>query len=354
MAKRVRVGIIGAGGIGSTHAKSMAVVPEAEVVAMADPLEDRLAEKCDTFGIEGRYADYKRMLKQADLDAVIVGVPNALHAECAIAAFRAGKHVLLEKPMALNARQGRSILAASEQAGKVLQLGMVRRQAAASQVVKQYAESGVLGEIYHMRVAYRRRRGIPGLGGWFTTRAMSGGGALIDIGVHALDMAMWVADRWDPTAASAAVYSKFGSPLEDYTYVGMWAGPPKMDGVFDVDDYASGLIRFGDSATLQFEISWAANSEQGGGCDILGDKGGVRIAGEKVTLYTEQEGRIVDVEPQFVAVKGFEVQAAKFVDACLGRCEPPATGEQGYIMMKVLDAIYRSGETGREVKISAT
>ena len=352
MSECVRIGVIGAGMIGTAHAKSLAQVPLARVAAMADPLEDRLEAKCDELGVEGRYTDYKRMLKEADIDAVVVGVPNFLHLECSLNAFRAGKHVLLEKPMAMNAREGRRICAAAEKAGRLLQMGMVRRFSAPARVAREYVQSGVLGEVYHMRITSRRRRGIPGLGGWFTTKAQAGGGGLIDIGVHAIDLAMWASGCWEPTAASAAVYGKFGSPIEDYNFVGMWAGPPKLDGVFDVDDYASALVRFGLEATLQIDVSWAGNCDQSNGTDILGDKGGVRIVGNEVTLYTEHEGRIVDIKPQFPDSSAMVEQDANFVQACLGKAEPCATGEQGVALMSVLDAIYKSGETGREVKIN--
>src|SRR5690606_4733387 len=137
-------------------------------------------------------------------------------------------------------------------------------------------------------------------GGWFTTKAMSGGGGLIDIAVHFLDLAMWSSGLWNPTKVSAKTYSKFGSPMEDYHYVSMWAGPPKLDGTFDVDDYATGLVRFGDKATLVFEVAWACNAKDEAYIELLGDKGGVKVGMGDTTILTEVDKRIADVHLTYV------------------------------------------------------
>ena len=258
---KVRIGIIGCGAIGSVHADAYAKVPEAEVAALCDILPDKLKAKAERHKIGRTYDDYHKLLADPEIDAVSVCVPNHMHAPIAIDAFKAGKHVFLEKPMTLNAEIGKTILAARDASGKKLQMGMVWRQTPEVVVVKEAIDNGRLGEIYQTRVKLIRRRGIPGLGGWFTTKAQSGGGGLIDIAVHFLDLSMWITGNWNPTRVSAKTYSKFGSPMKDYHYVSMWAGPPKYDGVFDVDDYAAGLIRFGKKATLSFEVAWACNAE---------------------------------------------------------------------------------------------
>lgn len=351
MASKVRIGIFGAGGIGSSHAKALGTVPDAQIVAMCDTIETRVNEKADMFKVEKRFTDLKKMLKESALDGLIVGVPNAFHAEGTIEGLKAGCHVLCEKPMAMNAAQGRKMVEAAKKAGKAIQMGMVRRFSAESQALRAFAADGGFGKIYHMRVFMRRRRGIPGLGGWFTTKALSGGGGLIDIGVHVIDQVMWLSDNWKPTTASAGIYSKFGSPLDKYVYTGMWAGPPKMNGVFDVDDYATGLVRFASGATLSLEVSWAANAEDGSAVEILGDKGGAKLDKDGVTIYTEKSGRLADMKLLSAQVVPFDLQAANFVAVCQGKAKPNATGEQGVVVMEVLDAIYKSGELGREVKV---
>ena len=351
MSDKVKIGIIGVGTIGSVHAEAYATVPDAEVVALCDILPDRLREKGEKHGVKELYATHQELLEKADVDAISVCVPNNMHATIAIDALRAGKHTLLEKPMAMSQEEGRAICAARDAAGKVLQMGMVRRQSPDAEVVKKAIDDGRLGDIYQIRIRLIRRRGIPGLGGWFTTKAQSGGGGLIDIGVHFFDLAMWTTSLWNPSRVSAKTYAKFGSPMEDYHYISMWAGPPKFDGTFDVDDYAAGLVRFGDQATMSFEVAWAANAKDEQMLEILGTKGGIKIGGDTV-LLTEVDNMIADVKLDFPKEGGgFPQQMAKFVAAVQGKAEPPATGEQGVIAMRLIDAIYKSSELNAEVDV---
>jgi predicted dehydrogenase len=280
-------------------------------------------------------------------------VGNTAHREVAVNALNAGVNVLCEKPTAMNAIEAQAIVDAAEANGRVLQIGMVYRQSAEARLARQYALDGALGQIYHIRTVLIRRRGIPGLGGWFTTKAMSGGGPLIDIGVHWFDLSMFMSDQWNPTAVSAKTYAKFGVDMRNYTYVGMWAGPPDFDGVFDVEDYATGMVRFGSGATMVFDIAWAANTDDAGFIEILGDKGGVRFSpGQPLKVYTEYRGNVADIQPQ-VQDRGnnFHRQIESFAAACRGEVEPAATGPQGVTAMKIIDGVYASSEQNREVVI---
>jgi len=352
--KKLKVGIIGAGAIGTVHANAYAATGEVDLVALCDVDEAKLTKLGEAQKVKRRFADYRELL-DTDVEAVSICVGNALHKEMAVAALKAGKHVLLEKPMALNAAEAGEIVAGAERAEGVLQIGMARRQMPAAQVLREYVERGLLGEIYHMRAFLVRRRGIPGLGGWFTTKAASGGGPLIDLGVHWFDMAMWLSGQWKPTSVSAKCYAKFGRNMREYRYVRMWAGPPKLDGVCDVEDYSTGLVRFGESATMVFDIAWAANSEGESFVEILGAKGGARVVGRApLTILTEHEGRLADITPKFnEKVNHFEVQAAKFVSACRGEAPSAATGRQGLTVMKLIDAIYASSQANQEIEIGA-
>ena len=352
MSKKVKIGIIGAGTIGSVHADAYAKVADAEVVALCDILADRLKEKAARHHIAKTYATHQELLADAGIDAVSVCVPNCSHAPIAIDAFKAGKHVLLEKPMALNAKLGRDICKARDAAGKILQMGMVRRQSPEAEVIQQAIAKGRLGEVYQINIKQIRRRGIPGLGGWFTTKAQSGGGALIDIAVHSLDLAMWTTGLWNPTRVSAKTYSKFGSPMKDYHYVSMWAGPPKYNGKFDVDDYVAGMVRFGKQATMSFEVAWACNAEPENYLEILGDKGGIKLGAGEPVLLTEMDDYQADVKLIYDTKRdAFAAEMAKFVAAVQGKGEVPATGEQGVIVMSLLDAIYKSSEKDQEVAV---
>ncbi|HUS47231.1 MAG TPA: Gfo/Idh/MocA family oxidoreductase [Phycisphaerae bacterium] len=352
MAKKLKVGIIGVGAVGTIHANALTAVGQAELAAFCDINAERLKEKADKFGVAKRFEDYRKLLA-CDLDAVYVCVWNSKHRDIAVAALKAGKHVFVEKPMAMNARQASQIVAAARASKRVLQVGMVWRQDPASLVVRDMVAKGQLGSIYHVRAVLIRRRGIPGLGGWFTTKGRSGGGPLIDCGVHWLDIAMHLSGLWKPTSVSARTYAKFGPRMRDYRYVGMWAGPPKYDGVFDVEDYSTGLVRFADKATMSFEVAWAANARDETFVDLLGDKGGVRVLdGKALTLFTEHGGRVADIAPQFDAgANFFDTQARKFLAACRGECPPAATGDEGVTVMKLIDAIYASSKKGREVPI---
>jgi len=353
MGKKVKIGIIGAGTIGSVHANSYAKVADAEVVALCDILPDKLKAKAEQHNIPKTYATHQELLADPEIDAVSVCVPNVSHAPIAIDALNAGKHVLLEKPMTLNANLGMDILKARDASGKLLQMGMVRRQYNESQLIHKYITDGKLGEIYQINIKLIRRRGIPGLGGWFTTKSQSGGGALIDIAVHFLDLAMWTTNLWNPTRVSAKTYSKFGAPMDQYHFVDMWAGPPKYDGTFDVDDYVAGMARFGKKATMSFEVAWACNAKEEMSLEILGTKGGLKTGDGDLIFRTEMDNQMVDITPIFKKDdNAFVTEMTKFVAAINGEGEIPATGEQGVIVMKLLDAIYKSSELDQEVEIN--
>jgi len=354
MKRTARIGIIGAGAIGEVHLNALKTVSAARVVALCDMQAERLTETARAHGVERTFTDYREMLRQKDIDAVYVCSPNSFHCKMTIEALEAGKNVFCEKPMALSAAQGRKMVAAAKKSRKILQMGMVMRHGAEAKMLKSFVDKGCLGKVYHMRVVHIRRRGIPGLGRWFTTKRLSGGGGLIDIGVHSIDLAMWLADQWKPLRVSAATYAEFGPRMRNYVYTGMWAGPPDYGGVFDVDDYACALVRFAGNVTMTVEVAWAANAEPGDSIEILGDKGGLRARGAKrATIFTEQNGHIVDLTPQVAEVNPFEAQAVRFVNAVLGREKPAATGEQGLIVMKVLDAVYKSARMRREVAVAS-
>ena len=352
MTEKLKLGIVGMGTIGTVHAAAHQAVGRADVQAICDINGETLAKTGDRFGVKNRFERYQELL-ESDVEAVMVCVGNTLHREMAVAALEAGKHVFLEKPMAMNAKEAADIVAAARTADTILQIGMVRRCAPEVRIARQWAEEGLFGQVYHMRTVMVRRRGIPGLGGWFTTMAESGGGPMIDLGVHWFDAAMHVSGLWKPTSVSAKTYAKFGPKMDQYKYVSMWAGPPKLDGVFDVEDYSTGFVRFGRQATLSLEIAWAANTEGESFIEILGDQGGVRIGGGSgLQLFTEHAGRLADIAPKYDdGQNSFETQAETFVAACRRESPPNATGAEGLTVMKLIDAIYASSQADAEVPI---
>lgn len=354
----IRLGIIGAGSIGEVHAKAAHAVGTT-VARVADVDLAKAKELADKY--EGCIAtnEAKELLADEAIDAVAVCVPNRWHKDLAIEALRAGKDVLLEKPMGLNKSECEEINAVAAETGQLLQVGLVYRNSAAGQAAKQVVESGDLGNIYHAKAHLFRRRGVPGLGGWFTTKALSGGGPLIDLGVHIIDITSWLMGFPEPQRVSGKVYSQFGKRMKDYVFEDMWAGPPRLDGVCDVEDSAHAIVHFAGGLTLDLQVSWAINMptpnmESAETIGIFGDKGGLtfRLFGEHVDVATESYGRNVDTRILLTETDQFEEQAKAFANSVKTREQPIATGQQGYYVQSIIDAIYESSETDQEVKLN--
>lgn len=353
MSSKLKVGIIGVGTVGAWHVEAYQSSGEAEVVAICDIDEPRLQARGQKYGVAERFADYREMLRRADVEAVDVCTPNHLHREMVVAALKAGRKVLVEKPMAFDGAEAAKIVQAEKQTGGIVQVAMVQRQKPEPQLLRELIQQGALGEVYHIRTVLVRHRGIPGMGGWFTTKSRSGGGPLIDIGPHWFDLSLWMTGLWEPTSVSGQVRQRFGRNMRQYKYVGMWAGPPDYSGTCDVEDSASGFVRFGEKATMSFEIAWAANAPSENFIEVLGDKGGMRVMdGQPLKLITEQHGRLAEVHPQIqTKVNPFELQARSFIAACRGKAPPAATAREGMVVNRLIDAIYASSEKGKEVPV---
>ena len=213
--KTLKIGIIGCGGIArGAHAPYYKDEKRVEVVAVCDMLPGRVKKfRDETFPKADLYTDYQELLKRADIDAVDICTPNYLHSEIAIAAFAAGKHVFCEKPDAVSPKKAIAMKDASEKAGKLLMVMRNNRFSDQSQYAKKFIDAGKMGDIYAARCGWQRRRGIPGKGGWFTTKAQSGGGPLIDLGVHMIDLTIWLMGNPRPVAVSGATFCKFANEL---------------------------------------------------------------------------------------------------------------------------------------------
>lgn len=360
MAKKVRVGVVGVGGIGDVaHLPNYAKQKDVEITAICDIDEKRLAEMAAKYEVPNTFTNYKEMMKLDELEGVSVCTPNALHAPVAIAAFKAGKHVLCEKPLAMTAREAQKMVKAAEENGCLFMVGFTMRFNDVSAKVKKLVERGTLGEIYYAKAGYLRRRGIPGFGGWFTTKELAKGGALIDIGVHVLDLALWLMGSPEAVAASGMTWSKFGPRMSRGERVpGMEAvgWPPGFrigkSRTFDVDDLASGVVRLEGGAFLHLEASWCANIiDEGGAVQLMGTKGGVKIVPNgKATLVRETKTKLVTEEIEWEG-GGYEREMKHFVRCIRTGKQPLATAEQGVRVMKILDALYASAEKGKEVPV---
>ncbi len=342
------IGVIGAG-IGQAHVNGLSKVGGGQVAAICDINTERATQMAKASGLDVPiYGDYREMFDQANLDATTVGLPNALHKPVAIAALDAGLHVFCEKPLALSAQEGQEIADAAKRNGKNCMVGQVNRFRPDSQFLKKVIQSGDLGEIYYSHTGWLRTAGIPGYGGWFTTKSMSGGGPLIDIGVHMLDIAWWLCGAPRPIAVSGVTYAKFGPHGKGLSG---WGVPNFETGIFDVEDLALAIIRFENGLTINLEVSWALGSRSNEQwCEIYGDKGGCEW-GEKPGVFRDLFDTRVNSAPELPEDDAWRGQMQHFVDSILNGTKPDPDAEQGVAMMKMLDGIYASAAAGREITI---
>lgn len=344
-----KIGLVGAGSIARAHADANKKLADVEITSLAEAVEDRGRAFAAEYGIPNFYTDYQQMLADPELDGVIVCLPNFLHAPVSIAAMKAGKHVLVEKPMALNSEAAAEMAAVAQQTGRTLMIALNNRYRADIQLMKKYAQEQ-FGEIYYGRCGLFRRRGIPGWGSWFTRMNQAGGGPLIDIGVHYLDMCLYLMGYPNPVSVTGSTYAKFG-PNKKGT--GAW-GMPNWDGYYDVEDLAGAMIHFDNGATVQLEVSWALNTADRAWLDIMGTEGGASLVADKPVIYSEQFGRPVDLTPN-AGPNNDRVQQAKHFVHCARTGEEPLTSPRhGLILNRIFDAIYESGRNGgRQVRLDS-
>lgn len=346
----IKLGFIGAGNIIKSH---MAASRDLglDLHSVYDVDNNAVVAAAQEYKIRNTFTDLGQMLADPDVQAVIIGTPNKFHAEQAVAALDAGKHVLLEKPMAMNAAECDAIIKAKDRNNKVLQIGMVNRFRSPTIALKRILDSGRCGHIYSGQTFWYRRRGIPGFGGWFTNKAVSGGGGLIDIGVHMLDLALYLMGFPKPVAVTGMTYNVWHD-LNSYVYTSMW-GKPTPGGKKDVDDYAVALVRFADGQSLNVNVSWAlnigfANPEMG--LRLMGEKGGVALEGmDHPFYYGEDLGQLIDTKVAFAPNAPMLEEQRAFVNSIRENAPIVATAEQGRTVQSILDAIYKSSETKREV-----
>lgn len=355
MSAKYKIGAIGVGGIfKAVHEEAWREHPEAEIVAVCDVREDRAREVAARLGVSRVYTDYRQMLQDKDIDAVDICTPNLYHSEIAIAALNAGIHVFCEKPDAVNPEEAQRMADAAAASGKLLMVMRNNRFNPYSQFLKRYVDEGLMGEVYTGRCGWIRRRGIPGKGGWFTTKELSGGGPLIDLGVHFIDLTMWIMGNPKPVAVSGATYTKFAKDeISDSLHSSF--GDKQKDGTFDVEDLATGFIRFENGATLQIEFSWASNiNEETNFLELRGTKAGASLRNGELTLFSEAAGQLTDTKPVIKGAQHVKQHAENikhFVDCLEGRAEPTIRPEHGVDMIKILSAIYASAESGKEVRL---
>jgi predicted dehydrogenase len=345
MAKKVRVGIVGSGGIArGVHMPAYAKDPDCEIAAVCDVSEEHAKKAAEMFNVPKIYGDYKELAADDGIDAVSVCTPNYMHMEPTVACLEAGKHVMCEKPIARNSREGGAMVKAARESGNILAVGLHFRYHPGVEALRRFGDSGGFGEVYFTRVHALRRRGIPSWG-VFGDREKQGGGPLIDIGVHMLYAAMYVIGFPRPKAVSGVTFCKFGRCEPG---VAPW-GPWDHEG-FTVEDYAAALVRMEDGTALSVESAFCVNNEGGMNFWVMGDRGGAQFNPLKV--YREEFGTLTDTVPGWTPkVNAHEREIQDFLAAIRGEGRVGVTGEEGLMITQILDGIYKSAETGGEVEL---
>ena len=350
----IRFGFLGSGAISHHSANDVNRHLQGKVVAAQDISAARTAELCKAHNIPKAYATAEELLADPEIDAVYIAVPNKFHVPLTIQALKAGKHVLLEKPFAMNLAEAQEAAAVAQKMGKVLTLGMNQRFERAPQVIKALVERGDFGEIYHIKAFWMRRSGIPKLGTWFGNKDLAGAGALYDIGVHFLDLALYLLGNFEPVSVSGATYTKFG-------HLGLgeggWGKSDKENLKFDVDDFATGLIRFANGVSLSLDVSWACHAEEHDRADVqlYGTKGGALA----------RQGRFYHPDPktgEYIIVQGATAPVRfphgnrfhNFINHLVAGEELCVTLDQAIGVQRILDALNLSAATGREVRLDTS
>ena len=353
MMKKIKIAIVGAGNISNFHIKGYLQNPNVELYALCDINEKTLMEQGRKYGIERLYTDEGKMLAELpEIDAVSVCTWNSAHAPATIAALDAGKHVLCEKPMAMNADEAKAMIEASKRNNKKLMVGFVRRYGNDAEVARDFIDAGSLGDVYYAKAVYLRRNGCPG--GWFGDKSRSGGGPLIDLGVHVIDLVRYLMGRPAPVSAYGATFSGMGKRKNlkdrvDYDVRGHGAAP------MDVEDMATALVRFDNGAVLSVEASFNLHIGEGENkIEMYGTKGGVQFTPE-FRLNTEVNDYLANVtinkSTKTTIDELFQREIDCYINSIIEDKDVSAIAEDGCTLMKILDAIYESAATGKEAVI---
>lgn len=353
---KINVGLIGAGGIArGCHIPGYLSIPDqCEVTWVCDPSAEARNEALGLVPGARGADNYHDVLNDPDVQAVSVTTPNRYHFQPTVDALRAGKHVLCEKPLAMNAHEAREMCRAAKESGKILQVALQMRFGGGARFAREFIEAGHLGHVYYARAQALRRRGVPGWG-VFIEKDKQGGGPLIDIGVHILDLTLFLMGYPQPVSASAMTWDTLGKNP------GLYNGMGDYDrSKFTVEDMAVGFLRFADGSAVTLESSFMANiKDELFRTELMGTKAGMLVKGggdDPVEIYTEQDRQLFDMAPRNVphvpSSHTAEVQA--FVRAVREGLPSPVPGEQGLVLNAIFDAMYRSAESGREEPVDAT
>lgn len=355
--KIFKVGIIGCGGIANgKHMPSLKVLKNVEMVAFCDLVEERAQEAAEKFGTPDAkvYTDYRELLKDTSIEIVHVCTPNKSHAVISIDSMKADKHVMCEKPMAKTAADARKMVETAKETGKKLTIGYQHRHKAESTFLRKAIDRGDLGDIYYGKAYAIRRRGTPNWG-VFLNEEEQGGGPLIDIGTHSLDLTLWMMDNYKPKMVVGTKYKKLTNP----DCANPW-GPWDVN-EHTVEDSAFGFIVMENGATIILESSWALNTIEPvteGSLALCGDKAGAQIK-DGLSFNKDEFGKLVNIKPELgaggvafydgVAETPQIIEAKCWIDCIINDTDPVVKPEQALVVTEILEAIYESANTGKPV-----
>ena len=344
MSQSIKVGVIGAGGISTVHLEGYQKAG-AEVVAICDKLPDRAGAQAKKFGIPNVFTTADRLLAIKEIQAVSVCTPNIDHKRSAMKALAAGKHVLCEKPMAMNAREAQEMIDAARKAKRKLQIALNNRFRGDVQFLKKMVDEGRIGRPYYARSLSIRRRGVPSWG-VFGQKRLQCGGPLIDIGVHSIDLTRYLMGSPRPVAVSGKTYQTIGATPGHVGMFGAWD-----HATYDVEDFAVALVRFENGATMLVESAFCVNLDKDVfGCNVVGDAGGLTLS--PLTVHMEVGGHLMDCTPSHVPnINAYHAELQGFIDAIAKHTEVPVPATEAIWTTKIIDAIYASSKSGREVAV---
>jgi predicted dehydrogenase len=351
MTKKLKIGIIGAGSISQSHFNAYRNNPDAEIYAVCDLNEARARDKAEQYNVKHVFQNYSDLLALPELDAISICTWNNSHAEISIAALEAGKNVLVEKPLCKTVADALKVEEAVRKSGKLLQVGFVRRYASNTRILKKFIDDGELGGIYYAKASCLRRLGNPG--GWFADKERSGGGPLIDLGVHIIDICWYLMGQPKVKSVSGATYNRLGNRA-NVKNLSFYKAADYDASLNSVEDLANAFIRFENGATLLVDVSFTLHAIKDElKVSIHGDKGGAELEPE-LRIVTEKYDTILNVTPQvdnlsFDFVTGFQDEINHYIDSILGRAMTLSPVGDGVEMMKILCGIYESSEKGREI-----
>ena len=347
---KLRYGLIGAGGNAEKkHIHGYLKLPGVEVAAICDIVPSKAASMAEKYGVAGVYTDYKEMIRQEQLDIVSIVTPNYLHAEIAEYALSQGVHVHCEKPLCISLNEARNILAAERASGKKVMIGLNNRFTNETVFLKRWIDDGKLGDIYSAKAGWIRRSGIPGRGTWFTNKNQAGGGVMIDLGAHYLDLALYLMGKPEPSYISGTIHQNFvhTTARNRNGYKGIEGG------LFDVEDTANGLLSLRNGAAVAFDFSWASNIEQDRFyVELLGTKGGASLINGQLKLFGEYSDICLDIVPRLELNANLQLmnEFEHFYDCIVqGSKKLIAPAEDGLYLAGIMEAFYESANTNKPV-----